>query len=556
MVALKPPSAARRPFRRYAAAVLAAVLVVGVQPLAHRQFGASLDALILVVVGLSTWYGGRGRGGDPGCPGLGSLRPQAPVGSFHRRPGRCPRTHGLWGLGPRDQRPGRPRSGHTTPCGVCGEQVASGRSERGAGAAGLPRHTQCGRRLAVPRLADWCAVDVVDAEGRLHRLAIAHVDPAKVEAVWAMSHRYRELAEDPVPQVVRSGRAQIIPIIPDELLRRFARDEDHLRGLRAFGLRSLLIVPLTTRDRTLGAITFVTAESGRQYSEADLLPAEPPRAPGRHGGGQRPPVPGSGAGPAREGNGPSRCSTRCSARADRARVRGSKPSGRPGQRRARLHDGCAGRGRIWAARSPRCWGRWHRRWGRCSRRCSGQGAAVLEHEIASVSAGAEACRERTSRAITRWPRPTGKPGMGRLHRHRRHPSADTPRGPRSGRAHGGRRPRGRRRRPRGQQHDDRDHRRRGFLEGTLAEGDTRAADVAEIRRAADRAAGIAPAPGLQPATAPPAHPDRSERSSSPTAGRCSRACWARRPTRIRARQRRGQGARRSPPNSTRCRQSG
>ena len=47
-------------------------------------------------------------------------------------------------------------------------------------------------RLAVPRLADWCAVDVVDADGRLRRLAIAHADPAKVDAVWAMSHRYRE----------------------------------------------------------------------------------------------------------------------------------------------------------------------------------------------------------------------------------------------------------------------------------------------------------------------------------------------------------------------------
>jgi FOG: GAF domain len=89
-----------------------------------------------------------------------------------------------------------------------------------------------------------------------------------------MSHRYHELAADPVPQVIRSGRPQIIPAIPDELLRRFARDEQHLQGLRAFGLRSLLIVPLTTRGRTLGAITLVTAESGRHYSEADLLPAE------------------------------------------------------------------------------------------------------------------------------------------------------------------------------------------------------------------------------------------------------------------------------------------
>jgi signal transduction histidine kinase len=125
-------------------------------------------------------------------------------------------------------------------------------------------------RLAVPRLADWCAVDIVDADGRLRRLAISHADPAKVDAVWAMSHRYREAPEDPVPQVIRSAKAQVIPEIPDELLRRFARDEQHLVALRTFGLRSLLIVPLTARGRTLGAMTFVMAESGRRYGSADL----------------------------------------------------------------------------------------------------------------------------------------------------------------------------------------------------------------------------------------------------------------------------------------------
>ena len=129
-------------------------------------------------------------------------------------------------------------------------------------------------RLAVPRLADWCAVDIIDADGRLRRLAIAHTDPAKVDAVWAMSHKYREHDEDPVPQVIRTARTQLIPEIPDELLRRFARDAEHLEGLRAFGLRSLLIVPLTARGRTLGAITFVMAESGRRYGRADQLLAE------------------------------------------------------------------------------------------------------------------------------------------------------------------------------------------------------------------------------------------------------------------------------------------
>ena len=129
-------------------------------------------------------------------------------------------------------------------------------------------------RLSVPRLADWCAIDLVDADGRLRRLAIAHADPAKVDAVWAMSHRYAEAPEDPVPQVVRTARSQLIPEIPDDLLRRFARDEEHLRALRAFGLRSLLIVPLTARGRTIGAITFVMAESDRRYGQPELLLAE------------------------------------------------------------------------------------------------------------------------------------------------------------------------------------------------------------------------------------------------------------------------------------------
>ena len=129
-------------------------------------------------------------------------------------------------------------------------------------------------RLAVPRLADWCAVDIVDVDGRQRRLAIAHADPAKVDAVWAMSHRYPEVPEDPVPQVIRTARPQLIPEIPDELLRRFARNEQHLEALRAFGLRSLLIVPLAARGRILGAITFVLAESGRRFTAADLPLAE------------------------------------------------------------------------------------------------------------------------------------------------------------------------------------------------------------------------------------------------------------------------------------------
>src|SRR6476661_1802817 len=279
MLALTRAANPRPPFRRYAVAVLAAIMVVGVHLVLHRRFGPSFDPLFLVVVGLSAWYGGFGPGlVTLAASGLGALLTTIPpVGSL-RVTGRLDvpelMAYGVSGL----VLNGLIASILATRrrAEAAREQVAflAEVSEVLASSLDYRATLSAAARLAVPRLADWCAVDVVDADGRLHRLAITHVDPAKVEAVWAMSHRYRELAEDPVPQVIRSGRPQIIPAIPDELLRRFARDEQHLQGLRSFGLRSLLIVPLTARGRTLGAITLVTAESGRHYSEADLLPAE------------------------------------------------------------------------------------------------------------------------------------------------------------------------------------------------------------------------------------------------------------------------------------------
>jgi PAS domain S-box-containing protein len=72
-----------------------------------------------------------------------------------------------------------------------------------------------------------------------------------------------------VPAVLRTGRVEYVPEIPDELLASVARDEEHLALIRQLGLRSYIIAPLTARDRVLGAITFVTAESGRRFDDAD-----------------------------------------------------------------------------------------------------------------------------------------------------------------------------------------------------------------------------------------------------------------------------------------------
>jgi PAS domain S-box-containing protein len=131
--------------------------------------------------------------------------------------------------------------------------------------------------LAVPRLADWCAVDlVVEGERMPRRLAVAHVDPAKVELARQLAAKY---PADPdattgVPNVLRTGKPELYVDVPEELLEQVAVDEEHLRIARELHLRSAMIVPLISRGRVLGAMSFVFAESGRHYGDADLHMAE------------------------------------------------------------------------------------------------------------------------------------------------------------------------------------------------------------------------------------------------------------------------------------------
>lgn len=129
--------------------------------------------------------------------------------------------------------------------------------------------------LAVPHIADWCSVDMRTDEG-IQQLAVAHVDPEKVQ--WAKELN-RKNPPDPhartgLPNVLRTGRAEFYPEISDALLVASARNEEHLALARAIGFSSVMIVPLLIQNEAIGAITFVTAESGRHYTQADLSMAE------------------------------------------------------------------------------------------------------------------------------------------------------------------------------------------------------------------------------------------------------------------------------------------
>jgi PAS domain S-box-containing protein len=131
--------------------------------------------------------------------------------------------------------------------------------------------------LLVPRFADWCAVELKKAEGGgTEQLAVAHVDPKKVAYAEELRRKYPPdpAAPSGVPNVLRTGKAEHYPDIPDELLVEGAKDAEHLRISRELALRSAIIVPLTARGKTFGALTMVYAESGRRYTETDVAFAQ------------------------------------------------------------------------------------------------------------------------------------------------------------------------------------------------------------------------------------------------------------------------------------------
>jgi signal transduction histidine kinase/CHASE3 domain sensor protein len=126
-------------------------------------------------------------------------------------------------------------------------------------------------QLAVREMADWCAIDLVEPDGTIKQSIVAHRDPERVK--WAKELRKRyppDYAEQGgVGEVIRTGRAVIHRDIPDETLVAAAKDPDHLALLRELNIKSAQIVPMIARGRTLGALTLISGEQGRNLIEAD-----------------------------------------------------------------------------------------------------------------------------------------------------------------------------------------------------------------------------------------------------------------------------------------------
>jgi PAS domain S-box-containing protein len=130
--------------------------------------------------------------------------------------------------------------------------------------------------LAVPRMADWCSVELLKDNGELEHVALAHKDPEKVKFALQLRQKFPADLNTPqgIGQVIRTGKSELYTHITDKMVVQGAKNPEHLAIMKKIGFSSAMIVPIISREKPIGAISFVAAESRRHYTELDLQTAE------------------------------------------------------------------------------------------------------------------------------------------------------------------------------------------------------------------------------------------------------------------------------------------
>ncbi len=140
----------------------------------------------------------------------------------------------------------------------------------------LPTTLARASKIAVTHLADGCLIDLLDRDRTLQRSVVAHRDP-KIES---QAHELKGCytidltAPNGLPRVLRTGRSQVFPELPDAVLGTLVCDLQQLLAIRKLHVRSLMMIPLLARGRTLGAITLFSTCPSRRLGPADLPLAE------------------------------------------------------------------------------------------------------------------------------------------------------------------------------------------------------------------------------------------------------------------------------------------
>lgn len=131
-------------------------------------------------------------------------------------------------------------------------------------------------QLAVPALADWCTIDIIESDHKIRSLGATHNNPVKQLALEELTSRYWPEFNNPqhiISRVMRKGQSEVVFDYSPDILGQIYNPE-HRKLLTQLGINSLIIVPLIARQQVLGAMMLITADEKRRYSSIDVEIAE------------------------------------------------------------------------------------------------------------------------------------------------------------------------------------------------------------------------------------------------------------------------------------------
>ena len=126
--------------------------------------------------------------------------------------------------------------------------------------------------LCVPKIADWCSIDILSKDKKFEQVNVAHIDKEKVSA----AKKFREYnpinIDDPsgVATVVRTNKIEYYPVINDEMIDQSPISKKSKEFMKSLKLRSIIIAPVRINKKPIGAITLAASDSGRSFSEEDV----------------------------------------------------------------------------------------------------------------------------------------------------------------------------------------------------------------------------------------------------------------------------------------------
>jgi PAS domain S-box-containing protein len=125
-------------------------------------------------------------------------------------------------------------------------------------------------RLAVPDVADWCAIDIVQPDGSTRQVTSVHPNPELEALLLELRRRYREEKQgsEGTARVIATAEPELVPDVAGQAAIPLSAGE--AESYRRLAPRSYMIVPLVARGRTIGALTLLSMREGRHYGNSDL----------------------------------------------------------------------------------------------------------------------------------------------------------------------------------------------------------------------------------------------------------------------------------------------